>query len=369
MKDKPVILVVDDNPLNIKLLELNLAPHGYAVIQAQSGEEALEILAGNNLIDLILLDVVMPGLDGFEVIRRVRQDPIYKLLPIILVTSLSTREDRINGIEAGCDDFLSKPVNRTELLTRVKSLLKVKAYNDLMMNYQKELESEVTRRSEESKHNLEILQKEIIDRRRTEEDLQRTLESLRKMFSATVQVVVSAVEAKDPYTSGHQRRVADLAFAIATEMNLPSDIIEGVTMAALMHDLGKISVPSEILSKPTKLKNTEFDLIKTHSQSGYDILKAIDFPWPVARIILEHHEKMNGSGYPNGLTGDNILLEARIITIADVVESMGSDRPYRPSKGIESALDEIDKNKGTLYDKDAADACLRLFRVKGYHLP
>ncbi len=151
----------------------------------------------------------------------------------------------------------------------------------------------------------------------------RAVERIRKALGATVQAIAVTVETRDPYTAGHQRRVADLARAIATEMNLPIDIIDGIRMAAAIHDLGKISVPAEILSKPTKLKKIEFDLIKEHSQSGYDILKDIDFPWPVARIVLEHHERMNGSGYPNGLTGDNILLESRILAVADVVESMG----------------------------------------------
>jgi HD-GYP domain-containing protein (c-di-GMP phosphodiesterase class II) len=162
--------------------------------------------------------------------------------------------------------------------------------------------------------------------------------------------------------------VADLASAVATEMNLSVDQIDGIRMAAAIHDLGKISVPAEILSKPTKLTALEFSLIKTHTQSGYDILKDIDFPWPVARTVLEHHERMNGSGYPNGLTGDNILLESRILSVADVVESMASHRPYRPSLGIEAALEEIEKNRGTLYDHVVADACLRLFREKGFQM-
>ena len=194
----------------------------------------------------------------------------------------------------------------------------------------------------------------------------RSVERIRKALAATVQAIAVIVEARDPYTAGHQRRVADLARSIATEMNLPDDQIDGIRVAATIHDLGKISIPAEILSKPTKLKKTEFDLIKEHSQSGYDILKDIDFPWPIARIVLEHHERMNGSGYPNGLTGDNILLESRIIAIADVVEAMASHRPYRPGLGIEVALEEIEKNKGIFYDNAVADACLKLFREKGY---
>jgi PAS domain S-box-containing protein len=195
-----------------------------------------------------------------------------------------------------------------------------------------------------------------------------SIERMRKALGATVQAMAMTVETRDPYTAGHQRRVADLARSIATEMNLSVDQINGIRMAATIHDLGKISVPAEILSKPTKLTALEFSLIKTHPQSGYDILKDIDFPWPVARIVLEHHERMNGSGYPNGLTGDNILMESRIIAVADVVESMGSHRPYRPSLGIEAALEEIEKNRGTHYDNAVADACLRVFREKGYQL-
>jgi PAS domain S-box-containing protein len=199
-------------------------------------------------------------------------------------------------------------------------------------------------------------------------DRKQKAERIKKALGATIHAIAVTVETRDPYTAGHQRRVADLACAIATEMNLSVDQIDGIRMATTIHDLGKISVPADILSKPTKLTNLEFSLIKTHSQSGYDILKDIDFPWPVARTVLEHHERMNGSGYPNGLTGDNLLLESRILAVADVVESMASHRPYRPSLGIKAALEEIEKNRGTLYDNAVADACLRLFREKGYQL-
>jgi len=174
------------------------------------------------------------------------------------------------------------------------------------------------------------------------------------------------VETKDPYTAGHQRRVADIARAIAREMGLSPEQISGLRMAAIIHDIGKVSVPSEILSSPRKLTALEFNLIKTHAQSGYDIVKDIEFPWPIARMIIEHHERMDGSGYPNGLTGDKILPESRILAVADVVEAMETHRPYRPSLGLEKALDEIAKNRGRLYDPEIVDACLRLFREKGY---
>src|SRR5690606_21541678 len=151
---------------------------------------------------------------------------------------------------------------------------------------------------------------------------------------ATIQAMAVTVETRDPYTAGHQRRVADLARSIAAEMGLSRDQIDGIRMAATIHDLGKISVPVELLTKPTRLTKIEFDLIKTHSQAGYDILKDIDFPWPIARMVLEHHERVDGSGYPNGRTRDQILIESRILSVADVIEAMASHRPYRPGRGI-----------------------------------
>ncbi len=199
-------------------------------------------------------------------------------------------------------------------------------------------------------------------------DRKENIERLRKTLGGTVQAIASLVEKRDPYTAGHQRRVSGLARAIALEMNLPNDRINGLCVAAVIHDIGKMSVPAEIMSKPTRLTNIEFSLIKTHSQSGYDILKEIEFPWPIARMVIEHHERMNGSGYPNGLNGENLLLESRILAVADVVEAMASHRPYRASLGIEPALNEIEKNKRVLYDEDVVNACLRLFREKGYKL-
>ncbi len=209
---------------------------------------------------------------------------------------------------------------------------------------------------------------DITERKQAEEQLKHTLESLRKAFGTTVQVMVSAVETRDPYTSGHQLRVANIARAIATELGLSQDQIEGLRMAGSIHDIGKLSVPAEILSKPGKLSDLEFSLIKEHAQKGYEMLKDVESPWPLAQIVYQHHERMNGSGYPRNLKGDDIIMEARIIAVADVVESMASYRPYRAALGINAALEEIEKNRETLYDADVADACLRLFREKGFQL-
>jgi PAS domain S-box-containing protein/putative nucleotidyltransferase with HDIG domain len=207
---------------------------------------------------------------------------------------------------------------------------------------------------------------DITDRKRGEEKLESTLGNLRKAIGGTVQAIALVLEARDPYTAGHQRRVADLARSIATEMRLPSDMIEGIRMAAVIHDIGKISVPAEMLSKPGKLTEREFGFIAEHSRAGYEILKDVEFPWPVAEIIYQHHERLDGSGYPRGLKGDDVLVEARIIALADVIEAMASHRPYRPARGVDAALHEIKKNKGILYDPRVVDACLKLFEEKGY---
>ncbi|HUN56126.1 MAG TPA: PAS domain S-box protein [Smithella sp.] len=210
--------------------------------------------------------------------------------------------------------------------------------------------------------------RDITGRKKADEKLQQTLESLRNAVGTTIQVMVSAIEMKDPYTAGHQIRSADLARAIALEMELPPEKVDGIRMAGSIHDIGKLSIPSEILSKPTKLSALEYSLIKEHPKSGYEMLRNVESPWPLADIVYQHHERMNGTGYPGGLKGDEILMEARILAVADVVEAMASHRPYRPSLGIEAALEEIENNKGILYDPAAADACLKLFREKGYQL-
>jgi HD-GYP domain-containing protein (c-di-GMP phosphodiesterase class II) len=171
------------------------------------------------------------------------------------------------------------------------------------------------------------------------------------------------VELRDPYTAGHQRRVGDIAAAIGEELKLSEDQIKGLRFSGYVHDIGKISIPAEILSKPGRLTGNEFALIKTHSQQGYDVLKGIDFPWPIARAILEHHERVDGSGYPRGLKGEQISLEARILAVADTVEAMSSHRPYRAALGLDAAMREIQEQSGKRYDERVVAACLRLLRA------
>jgi PAS domain S-box-containing protein len=212
------------------------------------------------------------------------------------------------------------------------------------------------------------IMRNITERKNAEKQLQDTLESLRKAVGTTIQVLASAVEARDPYTAGHQIRSADLARTIAAEMGLSQDKIEGIRIAGSIHDIGKLSIPAEILSKPTRLSEIEFALIKAHSQRGFEMIKDVKSPWPLAEIVHQHHERMDGSGYPRNLKGEEILIEARILCVADVVEAMASHRPYRPGLGIDAALNEIEKNRGIFYDNAVADACLKLFREKGFKL-
>ena len=194
-----------------------------------------------------------------------------------------------------------------------------------------------------------------------EEELRISWERQKSAMEGTVQAMAFTIETRDPYTAGHQRRVTKLAQAIAQKMGLNHNHVEGVRMAGELHDIGKIYVPAEILSKPGKISEVEYNIIKTHPQVGYDILQSIDFPWPIAEIVLQHHERIDGSGYPSGLMKNKIHIEARILAVADVIEAMATHRPYRPALSIEEALDEISKNKGTKYDSKVADACLLIF--------
>ena len=201
---------------------------------------------------------------------------------------------------------------------------------------------------------------------RLEKELKEGLEDLRKALHKTVEAITLMSEMRESYTAGHQRRVALLSCAIAGEMNLSEPQIEGISISGLLHDTGKISIPVEILNKPGRISESEFNIIKTHAQVGYDILKGIEFPWPVVPTILHHHERLNGSGYPSGLSGEEISPEARILGVADVIEAMSSHRPYRPALGIDKALLEILQNRGTLYDTNVVDACMGLFQKKGF---
>lgn len=210
------------------------------------------------------------------------------------------------------------------------------------------------------------IDRDITERKEAERERYASAKRLEHNLLQIIETIASTVEMRDPYTAGHQRRVAQLAVAIAKELQLPEEQVEGIHLASVVHDVGKIRVPAEILSKPGQLSGLEFTIIKEHAQSGHEILKSIDFPWPIAQIVLQHHERLDGSGYPQALKSSQILIEAKILTVADVVEAMSSHRPYRPGLGLEAALEEITLNKGTLFDPAVVEACIRLFRERGF---
>lgn len=340
MSHKGSILAVDDTPASLKLLTDLLKEDGYEVRAAINGELALHA-ASQNPPELVLLDIRMPGMDGYEVCRRLKAQPSTRDVPVIFVSAATESDEKVQGFSVGAIDYVTKPYQRNELLARVHTHLEL---NRL-------------------RNHLE----DLVDERTTE--LKESERKLRTSLIDSITALASTVEMRDPYTAGHQRRVALLAIAIAKELHLPEEQIEGIQLAGVVHDVGKIRIPAEILSKPGRLTPLEFELIKLHAQSGYEILKSIDFPWPIAQIVLQHHERLNGSGYPQALKSDQILLEAKIIAVADVVESMTSHRPYRPGLGIDAALQEITLNKGKLYEPAIVEACIRLFREQAYVLP
>ncbi len=265
--------------------------------------------------------------------------------------------------------YLQKPFHHLEIIQFATALsAKWKAERQLLALHS-DLEALVEKRTAELVQSNKLLKIEIDNRKRMQLELQDSFENLKKVMNSTVQAITTTIEKRDPYTSGHQQRVADLSRVIAREIGFSENEIEGIYIAAAIHDIGKISLPAEILSKPIPLSDIEISLIQAHSQTGYDILKGIDFPWPIAEIVLQHHERLDGSGYPRGLVGDDILIAARIIGVADVVETMASHRPYRPSIGIDKALEEITQNKGVLYDPQVVDVCLEIFNTKGFQLP
>jgi HD-GYP domain-containing protein (c-di-GMP phosphodiesterase class II) len=251
------------------------------------------------------------------------------------------------------------------LLTTVSKEMEAE---DELKKHRDQLEAVVQARTAELTKLNEQLKLEIVERGLAEERLQQSYNRLQQNLDETVNAMSLTVEERDPYTAGHQRRTADLAMQLASQIGLSAHAVKGIHMAGLIHDIGKISIPAEILSKPGRLNAAEIQLIRRHPQAAYDILKKIDFPWPVDLIVLQHHERIDGSGYPQGLTGEETLIEARILCVADVVEAIASHRPYRPALGIDKALAEISANSGRLYDPHVVAACLRLLREESYQL-
>ena len=516
------VLIVEDSLTQAAQLKKLLQKHGYWITVASNGKEGLAA-ARERKPDLIISDIIMPVMDGYEMCQAIKHDGMLKDIPVILLTVLSNTEDVIRALKAGVDYYLTKPYHETHLLSQVESALAKPArqksretkerleitfngerhilasdrqqmLNLLLSTYENAVQQnqKLVKTQRELQKLNDKLQQEIIERKQAEderrrlkdfsenivqnmtegiamedaegriifinpaaadllgyspeellgqhwtviipldqhpsvqaaderrihgeadgyelqlirkdgdrvpvlvsgsprveegrfagtlavftditkykqveEELQRSCKRLRKTFDEMAHALASAIRTRNPYTADHQRRVTQLATAIAREMSLSEEQIDGIRVAGLIHDVGKISVPVEILSNPDGITELEYGIVKAHPQIGYNILKIVEFPWPVAKIVLQHHERLDGSGYPQGLMDEEILLEAKILGVADVVDAMASHQPYRAARGLDKALEEISRNRGILYDPGAVGACLKLFKQKGFRL-
>ncbi|MCP4682012.1 MAG: response regulator [Desulfobacterales bacterium] len=336
------ILIVDDEENVRKLTGEMLKVNGYECALAADASEARKCLEEDNF-ELILCDIQMPGESGLDLIRYALTEHPETAAVMVTATDDPTVADV--ALEIGAYDYITKPFGINVVLVSVANALRRRQLELDNRAYSEKLEHMVAERTAA---------------------LQESVERLQKGLEGSIHAIALTVETRDPYTAGHQQRVANLAENIGRKMGLSEDRIKCLRMAGLTHDLGKIAVPAEILSKPGRISEIEFELIKIHPKVSYDILKTIEFPWPIARIALQHHEKMNGSGYPSGLEGNEIMLEARILAVADVVEAMASHRPYRPSRGIEKASEEISSKKGMLYDPEVVAACLKFLSENSF---
>lgn len=339
---KTRILVVDDEePVRILLSRL-LDLKGYEYTLASDATEARKCVRNNNF-ELVLCDVSMPGESGMDFIRWLLAE--HPATAVVMVTAMDNPELAEKALAIGAYGYIIKPFKPNEVLIDVANALLRRKLEIENRNHRTNLEQIISERTE---------------------SLRTALNDLKDTMEGIIGAMALVVEIRDPYTAGHQQRVADLARVIAAEMNISSGQMDSIYMAAMIHDLGKIAVPAEILSKPGQLTEIEFSLIKAHPQAGYEILKDIKFPWPISHIVHQHHERINGSGYPLGLSGEKILLEARIIAVADTVEAMASHRPYRPALGVDKALEEISEKRDTFFDPKVADSCMKVFSERKF---
>jgi putative nucleotidyltransferase with HDIG domain/PAS domain S-box-containing protein len=451
--EHPLVLVVDDDASVRHVIGATLEKADFAVIEADDGAKALGMV-NRFQPDVVLMDIMMPKMDGFRACAELRQSPGGEYIPILMMTGRDDTDCINRAYEAGATDFIAKPFNWTIFSHRVRYMVRAGRTlaklqesesrlahaqriaqlgywqwylpNDKLIwsdeiqrifgldpqedsiSYQtfitashpddkeliaKTLAAALTEgrsfnidyrimRPDASERIVhlqgqavlgeagQIIQvigtaQDITERKQAEYLIKESVKRFQVILEGTVCALSSAVEIRDPYTAGHQKLVAQLAGAVASEIGLPESQIKGIKVIGALHDIGKISVPTEILCKPGLITATEFSMIRNHSQVGYDVLKEIKFPWPVALAVLQHHERMDGSGYPQGLEGAAILPEARIIAVADVVEAMVHHRPYRPAHSLDEALEEITQHRNIKYDPAVVDACARVFE-KGF---
>jgi len=338
------ILIVDDEESIRDFLQELLEGKGYECKTAADVAEARSLIEENEY-ELIICDVRMPGESGLDFAKFITK--ACPEIALVMISGIDDPEIAQYALEIGAYGYIVKPFKLNEVIINVSNAF-----------LRRDLEIQ-------NRQHRENLEKIVLERT---DALLKALNDTRLAMERIVQAVALTVETRDPYTAGHQKRVSSVACAIASEMGLSDEKIEGLRMAGYIHDIGKISVPAEILSKPGKISVHEFGIIKSHPEIGYEILKDIEFPWPIAQTVYQHHERIDGSGYPLGLKDDKIIIEAKITAVADVVDAMASHRPYRPSLGVSEALSEIEKQIGVLYDPASGAACLKIFREKGFHL-
>jgi putative two-component system response regulator len=281
---------------------------------------------------------MMPGMDGFEVCQRLKAQPATAAIPIIFITAVTDLASKAKGFAAGGVDYVTKPFHGQEVRARVQTHLHLRQMQARLQAHNALLADTVAQKTAD----------------------------LKELLTATIHAMAAMVEVRDPYTAGHQKRVAFLAYKLAEKMGLSADRIQAVCVAGMLHDIGKVRIPVSILNRSGELLPAEYEMIKIHPRIGHELLKEIPFPWPVAQIVLQHHEKLDGSGYPQGLRGDEILPEARILAVADVTEAKSSYRPYRPALGVAKAMNDILRNRGIRYDAQIVDVCRRLFLEEGF---
>ena len=365
------VLTIDDETVFRENITAFLEDNDFQVLESADGKSGLTRFRQEKP-DVVLCDLKMPIMNGFEVLATLtRESPE---TPIIMISGTGDIHDVIESLRLGAWDYILKPIQDMGALEHAlnKALERARLIRE-NRRYRVHLEEEVEKRTREIMERTRELQaanlqlnSEIMERRVVESQLKNSLYSLEKTIEGTISTISRIVQKRDPYTGGHQRHVARLSQAIAAEMGFSEEQVKGIYFAGLIHDIGKLAVPLEILVKPGAINHLENLMIQVHPEAGWEFLKEIEFPWPIAKIALQHHERLDGSGYPGGLRGKDILMESRIVAVSDVIESMMFHRPYRESLGLESALKEIADNKGSLYDAEAVDTCIMLFREKGF---
>ncbi len=331
------VLVVDDEPDAREIVSALLQPHGYRLIFAEDGEQALQ-QAATYLPDVVVLDVMMPGMDGFTVCEQLRADPLLAEIPILLVTALNERESRLRGLEAGADDFLSKPVDPAELVARVRTIVRLNRYHRLLEERQRVFEEQC--------HAAELAQ--------------QAATTLEKTYDLTLRGWVKALELRDDETEAHSQRVTSLTLQLARAIGVDKEQLIHIWRGALLHDIGKLGIPDHILRKPEPLTAEEQTLMRKHPLYAYEWLSDIPFLHPALDIPTYHHEKWDGSGYPYGLQGEEIPLAARIFAVVDVWDALTHDRPYRGAVPAEQVREHIQKQAGTHFDPSIVQVFLHM---------